>query len=811
MKITRRQFLRGALATGVGLALPLKFDIRKAFPYQQSPGLTKFATGLPGLGPGQANSIGQYIPVLTPDTTSFPGSDYYKIVAGQYTEQMHPDLGQTTFWGYADASSPDFKYLGGVIVAHRNRPVRILVTNNLPPTHILPVDTSSFFADAQMNPNKMAIHLHGGLVPWISDGGPYAYFTPAGTGGNGPDYPISYVPDMPMPPDGSLTYYYPNDQSARFVWYHDHAHDVTRLNAYAGIASAYLITDNYEQALITNGTLPNVPGYPLGIPLVIQDKGFVSEDIEEEDPTWPGSTAVGTLWYPHKYEGPPAQNIPSMLYTDVAPCSGGEAPPCGTGRWDHIAAITNPPGPTLTLPDPSVVPEAFFDTNLVNGAPYPYLPVASRRYRFRILNAAQARFYNLQLYVSDGSADGITLKDTGEIDNNGNPILAPDPSAGNTPGPAFIQIGTEGGFLPNPVLFNTSGNENSNRYMGYDLTGDSTTNPTYGNANRYNLLLAPAERADIIIDFRGFEGKTLILYGDAPAPFPGGDIRNDYYPGSPDLSGIGGAPTPAAGKSPDTRIIMQFQVASTGSVSELSFPDTIAALNNASTGLPYVFGESQPAPLDPAGKFVRPLTLNEGFDAWGRLIQRLGTTVSQGLNNQGLTEYGIPLEGFPTEITDARKTEVWQIFNLTGDVHPIHFHLVNVQVLSRAKFDNVTPTFLPIPGTESPPDPNELGWKETVRMNPGEVITVITKFDLPAVPFSVPMSTRTGVTGSEYVWHCHILEHEEHDMMRPLIVQGRYPTLNVASIPTVNEWGKVILSILTGLSGAHLLKKGKDD
>jgi spore coat protein A len=253
---------------------------------------------------------------------------------------------------------------------------------------------------------------------------------------------------------------------------------------------------------------------------------------------------------------------------------------------------------------------------------------------------------------------------------------------------------------------------------------------------------------------------------------------------------------------------MEFRVAPAGSVSELSFSGTITALSNASTGLPYVFEKSQPAPLDPAGKFVRPLTLNEGFDEWGRLIQRLGTTVSQGLNNQGLTEYGIPLEAFPTEITDAGKTEVWQIFNLTGDVHPIHFHLVNVQLLSRAKFDNVTPTFSPIPGTETLPDANEMGWKETVRMNPGEVITVITKFDLPAVPFSVPMSTRTGVIGHEYVWHCHILEHEEHDMMRPLIVRGH---LNAAPIPTVNEWGKVVLSILTGLSGAHLLKKEKDD
>jgi spore coat protein A len=70
-----------------------------------------------------------------------------------------------------------------------------------------------------------------------------------------------------------------------------------------------------------------------------------------------------------------------------------------------------------------------------------------------------------------------------------------------------------------------------------------------------------------------------------------------------------------------------------------------------------------------------------------------------------------------------------------------------------------------------PPEANEIGWKETVRMNPGEVTTVIMKFDLPKLPTAAmrnATSPRTG--GHEYVWHCHILEHEEHDMMRPLVV-----------------------------------------
>ena len=118
----------------------------------------------------------------------------------------------------------------------------------------------------------------------------------------------------------------------------------------------------------------------------------------------------------------------------------------------------------------------------------------------------------------------------------------------------------------------------------------------------------------------------------------------------------------------------------------------------------------------------------------------------------------------------TRKDEVWQIINLTGDTHPIHFHLVNVQIVSRqtfnvSKFNGGLP---PLTGLPRLPDPYEQGWKETVRMNPGEVTTVYLPFQLPTVPFIVPPSPRTG--GYEYVWHCHILEHEEHDMMRPLVV-----------------------------------------
>jgi hypothetical protein len=150
---------------------------------------------------------------------------------------------------------------------------------------------------------------------------------------------------------------------------------------------------------------------------------------------------------------------------------------------------------------------------------------------------------------------------------------------------------------------------------------------------------------------------------------------------------------------------------------------------------------------------------------------------ASGNNNQGLPTWGRGYLDNPTETPNVGAVEVWNIYNLTGDTHPIHFHLVNVQVIQRQAFTGEPLNGITLVGNPSPPDPNEIGWKETVRMNPGEVTTVIVKFDLPKVPFTVNPSTRDAIpaNGNEYVWHCHILEHEEHDMMRPLIVVGPNP------------------------------------
>jgi spore coat protein A len=636
MKPTRRAFLEFAAASGVAALFPWQ-RIAQA----QSPALRKFVQMLPGLGPAG-------IPVASP--TSYLGADFYQLVAGEYTQQLHPQLPRATrLWGYADATTGIHRHLGPVIVARRGTPVRLSVTNQLPSTHPLPVDRS--LPGADLPPDRMAVHLHGGHVPWVSDGGPFSWFGAGGT--YGPS--AMSAPDMGAPVPGTFNYYYPNDQSARLMWYHDHAIGITRLNAYAGLASAYVLRDLAEASLIAVGAIPSNE-----IPLVIQDKTFKTIADQWGQP--------GDLWYPSVYD--PDDQTPS-------------------GQ-----------------PFPSCVPEFFGDTMLVNGLVYPTARVEQRKYRLRVLNACNARFCTLRLFYAQGGAFPASAE--------------PDLRA---PGPPFVQIGTEGGFLPDPVPL--------------DGSKDAT------------LLLAPAERADLVVDFSDVPaGSILILYNDAPAPFPMGDPATDYDPGAKKN------PTPSqAGFGPSTRTLLQIVVG----------PRVGARDPRAPLKLPPL----DPAPLVPPGVTalppgipVRDLTLNEDVDEFGRLIQRLGTT--ERLYNE---TFARNYEDAPTETPSAGAIEVWRVFNTTGDTHPIHFHLVNVQIISRQAFRAGRPRFL---GPPRPPDANELGWKETVRMNPGECTTVIMKFDLPSAPFAIPASPRTG--GHEYVWHCHILEHEEHDMMRPLVV-----------------------------------------
>jgi spore coat protein A, manganese oxidase len=750
MKISRRKFLRiSALAGGATmLPLPLRWmGSGEAQAFAQSPGIPLFSTKLRGAGPGG-------IPVALPGILPAPvtGVTHYQMLIDQFQDSgVCPTLGPTTLWGYNPTRGLGGyikpTHLGGIIIGQKGQPIQITFHNLLfVNKHILPVDTT--IPGANQAINRTAVHLHGGLVPWISDGGPFDWWRPLG------DHGLSFLNNKVLNPlhlPGAAEYYYPLKQSARFLWYHDHAYGITRLNAYAGLASGLLLRDSFEAGLINQG-LPNyIEAGGNEIPLVFQDKIFVGPDIRTKDPRWSSlvqsaATKPGSLWYAHTYE---ANN-----------------PITGTGRWDLGQG-------GLPLPDASSIPEFFGDTMLVNGTVFPEATVEARRYRLRMLNACNARFLNLQLYVDDGSPNGITL------DANGIPRNAPFLNAA-TQSPSFLQIGTEGGFLPKPVKVA------SNAPLLFQTPPDQNTGQLDPSQMQKSLVLAPAERPDIIVDFANYAGKSIILYNDAPAPFPSGDDRNDYFPGWNVGSGNFGVGNPVNGLTkngfgPNTRVLMRFKVVAATSGDTLLKISTSTDLTKGNDPLFVPTGVTAPPP----GVKTRFLSLNEYYDAYGRLIQVLGNAAAP---------YGSPLEGTATylnyapsglsqsvgateEVVKNGDTEVWEIFNNTGDVHPMHFHLVNVQIVNRQLFDVANLNFGAFLGPPIPPEQNERGWKETVPMYPGTVTRVIMRFDLSNTQIKdckgrvvvTPPSPRTG--GMEYVWHCHILEHEEHDMMHSLVVK----------------------------------------
>jgi len=418
-------------------------------------GMRKFVDSLPGLGAGAANNLGQFIPVATPATIQVPvdgggtiEADYYEIELGEYTEKMHSDLPPTKLRGYRQTNGTEllpFHYLGPAIVATKDKPVVIKFTNNLPTGMggdlFLPVDVSVMGAGKgptaimaneadPRNPvcgqspkpagcyteNRATLHLHGGVSPWISDGTPHQWITPAGEATDLPQgTSVRDVPGLGLceaADDGCQTFYWTNQQSARLMFWHDHAQGITRLNVYAGEAAPYLINDAAETALTTGtGPLANLAAT---IPLVVQDKTYVpsAAQLALQDETWDPARwgGEGNLWLPHVYS--PAQN--------PGDSSGVNA----YGRWAYgpwfwprvsdlkYGPIANPYydpacNPDLQWCEPPLMPgtpnvsmgmEAFMDTPVVNGTPYPFVDVPAGPVRFRVLNAANDRFMNLSIY-----------------------------------------------------------------------------------------------------------------------------------------------------------------------------------------------------------------------------------------------------------------------------------------------------------------------------------------------------------------------------------------------------------------------------
>ena len=738
--------------------------------------------------------------------------------------------------------------------------------------------------------NRATLHLHGGTTPWISDGTPHQWITPAGETTMWPHgVSVQNVPDMNVcgaTDDGCQTFYYTNEQSARLMFYHDHAWGITRLNVYAGEAAGYLITDDTEKKLIIDGT---IPGAADTIQLVVKDRTFVpgAAQLAMQDPTWDAAAwgGKGSFWYHHVYM--PAQNPgdPSGMSAYGRWMYGPWFWPPATPQNGPIANPYYDPACKLDVPstwtydtdpfcEPELIPgtpnisvgmEQFNDTPIVNGVAYPTITLEPKTYRLRMLNAANDRFMNFQWYVGEAATASASLNKAGqvigatEVALNAAEVAAaqtdinvfPTPVQGPvTAGPDWIQIGTEGGFLPAPTV----------------IDGQQPTtwiiDPTrfdVGNVDKHSLLLAPAERADAIVDFSKFAGKTLILYNDAPAAFPARVASYYYYTGAPDT----GAWQIIPGYGPNTRTVMQVKIAGTDAAPAFNLTKLQNAFKHHADGSgvfesgqhPIIVGQAAYNSAygktfaasgnctDPNGtnkcdglarinqqggdlfRFdnlkgsspqlkipLQPKALHDemnsaAFDEFGRMTANLGLeAVPATPAGQNILLY--PYIAPPTEVIDGTNlpkgdfnvqaissatdgTQIWKITHNGVDTHPIHFHLYDVQVLNRVTWDNII----------IPTEASELGWKDTIRVSPLEDTIVALRPVVPTLPFEIPNSIRelnpmmpdganldpnglivdpsgnvTTLTnalvnfGWEYVYHCHILSHEEMDMMRPVLL-----------------------------------------
>ncbi len=363
--------------------------------------------------------------------------------------------------------------------------------------------------------------------------------------------------------------------------------------------------------------------------------------------------------------------------------------------------------------------EFFGPYTLVNGTIWPYAEVEPCQYRFRIVNGSNARTYRFHL-VDDG-------------------VTAPRPSNGDT-GPAPIvnscigQIGTDGGLLPKAVSLPPGG-----------------------------LTLAPAERADLVVDFSQLRGHYLRLVNVGEAPF-------DNVPFSAATAGEA---------NPDCRLpypdVMQFRVGqhTKRKIKPLRNPlSDCVRLTHATLPkhqhrmIALVEVKDDKAETD-------MLTLHELDDKAVSKTDIGKPGVVELKDGKGVsTCWRSVAERFEDKVNflvNAEGWELWKIVNLTDDTHPFHVHLVQFQIMARDAYEkgSFEPTtcstqpgqpILCDPSKQLTIDDNECGWKDVIRVNPGEMVTIAAQF--------------TGFTG-RYMYHCHVLEHEDMEMMRPFVVMPR--------------------------------------
>lgn len=631
--VSRRDFLRSAGALGVAsIATPGALFPRKAIAQAVTAALN-------------AKQVPQFVQILPnpldpgfifqPDTT---GGSSYTLQITEFAQQLGLTSARgtplsTTVWGYGTAGQLG-TFPGRTFEVQQGQAITVTYVNNLvdalgnPLPNRMPVDTTLDWA----NPGAV-----GGLTPVPAvahlHGGDSQYLSDG--------LPDAWATPFEGQEDGTTIlapqsgrlfakpYTYENTQEAGTLWYHDHALGITRTNVYMGLAGFYILRDANENSLRASGVLPS---HPYEVPVVIQDRLF---------------TADGSLSYPSAATG--------------------------------------------NLPNPTHLPEFFGNVVLVNGKTWPKLDVEPRKYRLRMLNGSDSRFYDMRFeYFTQ------------------NRQVTP---GGGVPVPVLV-IGNELGLLDTPAAPELTGRPGLPGVAGV-------------------LAIGPGERYDVIVDFSGMPaGSRVVITNTARSPYPDASLPENNL----------------------TDRLMAFDVTLPLSATPNASVDIGVNLRPVSGPLPI--------PSD-VGVPTRRILLFEGTDALGRLQTMLGPVDQDPVTGQvGTLTFKDPI----TERPGVNTTEIWEFYNATVDAHPLHMHLVDFRILDRQTFtgtltpkvnsdgsngailSNIVKTGAPLPVSAW-----ESGKKDTAKMFPGEVIRVLVSFK------------RQG----EYVYHCHILSHEDHEMMRP--------------------------------------------
>ncbi|MBO0804941.1 MAG: multicopper oxidase domain-containing protein [Nocardiopsaceae bacterium] len=744
-RITRRSLIKIGAIAGAGAAV--RFEAPTLF--QDARASVRVAqTALPG------SSVSQFVTPLPTFAGKRVPAGSITVTMKEFQQNVLPDSFYTSLsgafkngtylWGYATGSTAP-QWPGTTVEVKHGTAATVKYVNSLPSSPVLgnylTIDQTIHWAnpagsamsfDPYYGPIPTVVHLHGGENMSTSDGAPEGWFTNTGVHGKGYTTTQSTAAN-------STVYHYPNGQQATTLWFHDHALGITRTNVLAGLAAFYLIRDSYDTGLANNPLKLPAGGYE--VEMILQDRQFDTNG----QLLWPDSTANPSL-----VDGPPSN-------------------------------------PKI---HPYWIPEFFGDVMCVNGKAWPYLAVEPRRYRFRFLDASNARFLRMGLV---------------------------DASSGAT-GPAMYVIGTDGGLLDTPVKL--AGNA--------EPVSDGTPTPTS------RLFLSPSERADVIIDFSGQAGKTFTLTNDAQVPFPSG--------------------SPLASDDPTRNVMQFKVTLPLQGTDASYDPSTGAALRGGSGQEPAIVRLANPSTGAVApGVTVntkRQLVLFEYESPNSNGGNMADTPIIDLVNNtkwNGHTDGGgyTPVPGgipdpqgqglIITETPRVGSTEIWEFLNITEDAHPIHIHLIEFQLLNRQAVQldsNGDPTYIaawgaafpggtyngeaadgswsavtypkgtPIPGYGPPlpystpnadgalggnpafspyltgpvipPSPEEAGWKDTVKVFPKYVNRYIIRW--------APQATAVGgvkagqnqysfdpTKGPGYLVHCHIHDHEDNEMMRPYI------------------------------------------